>query len=382
MPATPRPARTVQPLAAAPYPVTLVLPDGAGSMDRCAQRLARELPVPTLPTDVYRRCVQGFGACGDGGHGSREAERRFVARLRAPRRALHIPNHHLARYARFVDHPYAITVHDLIRLFDLRGGRDVLIQRTGAAQRRGLLLDYAAIARADRVIAVSHATRRDVVEQLGVPAERVHVVPNGIDHERLFPVTRRLWSFPYVLFVGTEQPRKNLAGLLRAFARLAREPRFRDLRLVKVGGPGSDPAFRERTRAIAASLGLADRVVFSGRLDDADMAAAYSGAACLALPSLYEGFGLPCLEAMACGCPVVVSDAGALPEVGGDAALTVPAGDDRELAAALREAMEPATARELIARGLARARAFTWSRAARSTLEVYSALAAGAEAAA
>jgi glycosyltransferase involved in cell wall biosynthesis len=180
---------------------------------------------------------------------------------------------------------------------------------------------------------------------------------------------------PYVLFVGSEHPRKNLATLLRAFAALRREPGFEALKLVKVGAPGATrDGFHLPARRLVGELGLGEQVVFAGRVPDDDLPRWYSAAACLALPSRGEGFGLPPLEAMACGCPVVVSTAGALPEVAGGAALLTDPGDAERLRAHLRAVLtRPELAQELRARGLARAAGFTWERTVEGTGAAYAA---------
>jgi glycosyltransferase involved in cell wall biosynthesis len=179
-----------------------------------------------------------------------------------------------------------------------------------------------------------------------------------------------------VLFVGSEHPRKNLAGLLRAFALLKRGGGNPGLRLVKVGEPGSAEArYRRATAALVGELGLGADVVFTGWVPDEDLRALYSGAVCTVLPSLAEGFGLPPLEAMACGCPVVVSNAGALPEIAGGAAVVVDPGDVEELARALHALAGDAAARaELSALGLARAARFSWGRTAAETAHAYDTL--------
>jgi glycosyltransferase involved in cell wall biosynthesis len=182
-----------------------------------------------------------------------------------------------------------------------------------------------------------------------------------------------------VLFVGSEHPRKNLGTLLRAFARLKRRRRFRELRLVKVGEAGDGEApFRRATLAAIRDLALERDVVLAGHVDDQALPGYYSGAAAFAFPSLAEGFGLPPLEAMACGCPAVVSTAGALPEVTGGAALTVPPADAAALAGALEQVLsDHGCAAELRARGLRRAAAFSWERAALETRAVYRRVQAG-----
>jgi glycosyltransferase involved in cell wall biosynthesis len=178
---------------------------------------------------------------------------------------------------------------------------------------------------------------------------------------------------PYILYVGSEHPRKNMVTLLEAFARLKADPAWSRHRLVKVGSSGaSEGRFRERTRRAVSSLGLNDDVIFTGYVDDRDLPAYYTHAECFVLPSLYEGFGFPPLEAMACGCPVIVSSAGSLPEVTRGAALVVDPTDVDELTGAMRQLLSDHGLRSrLTSRGFERAQDFNWDKAAALTLEVY-----------
>ncbi|MDQ4129763.1 MAG: glycosyltransferase family 4 protein, partial [Actinomycetota bacterium] len=284
----------------------------------------------------------------------------------------HLTHHHLARYGPLIGRPYLLTVHDLIRYFDLRGF-GVFINPPNLRDRICLRLDYRGFVTATAIISVSRTTKWDLTRHLGIPPDRIFVVHEGLDHDLFRPVERRLVDSPYVLFVGSEHPRKNLATLLRAFAALKRERRFRSLRLVKVGAAGSSEApFRAPTRELVHELGLERDVVFTEEVPDEDLPAYYSGAACLVLPSRYEGFGFPPLEAMACGCPVVISSAGALAEVAGEAALRVAADDVDGFRAAMRAVVtEPSLSSGLRERGFNRAREFSWERAARDTALVY-----------
>ncbi len=234
----------------------------------------------------------------------------------------------------------------------------------------------AAVARADRIIAVSEATKRDLMALLGVPPEKIAVVLEAASEqyrhatpgevERL----RAVYEIdgPYILFVGTLEPRKNVDGLLRAYAQLCAE--VPDVpQLVIAGGRGW---LYQETLALYEQLGLGDRVCWTGVIPPDDLPALYSAAEVLCLPSYYEGFGLPPLEAMACGTPVVVSDRASLPEVVGEAGLYVDPDDVASIAAALRRVLEDSVlAADLRRRGLARADEFSWSRAARETLAVY-----------
>jgi len=172
---------------------------------------------------------------------------------------------------------------------------------------------------------------------------------------------------PLVLFVGSEHPRKNAPGLLRAFALAARTT---DAILVKVGPPRHPQ--REDLVNLVASLGLGDRVRFLDRVPEADLPPLYGAAAVLALPSFHEGFGLPLLEAMACGTPVLASDTSSMPEVVGDAGFLVNPEEDDEIAGALvRLLTERDLREELRARGLARAQSFSWDRTVQGLVETY-----------
>jgi len=235
------------------------------------------------------------------------------------------------------------------------------------------------VARADHVLADSQATKDDLVELYRLPAERISVLYSGVesvfqpvtDAGQLAAVRARygLNPAPFILSVGTLQPRKNYVRLIQAFAAISSQSPISELQLVIAGGKGwlFDSIFAEVER-----LGLRERVRFPGFVADSDLPALYSAARVFAYPSLYEGFGLPLLEAMACGTPVVASDAACLPEVAGDAALLVPPTDVAALADALSRAVSDEAVRaDLIARGLARARAFTWAKSARQLLALY-----------
>ena len=233
-----------------------------------------------------------------------------------------------------------------------------------------------AVRRADRVLADSYATRSDLVSLLGVPADKVTVVHLAADPAfRPLPEAQARqvaarYSLPpgYLLFVGTLEPRKNLPGLLEAYRQLL-DGNVTSAPLVLVGGKGwlYDEIF-ERVQA----LRLAQHVHFLHDVPDTDLPALYNAASALTTPSFYEGFGLPALEAMACGTPVVVADRASLPEIVGEAGLLVNPDDPHDIARALARALndEPLRAR-LRALGLAQAAHFTWGRAARETWEVY-----------
>lgn len=246
-----------------------------------------------------------------------------------------------------------------------------------------LLATSRAVCSGARFIAVSEHTRRQAEVLLGLPPERVDVVPWAADPElgpgdpgAAFAEVRSRHGVdrPYLLSVGSLEPRKNLCRLVDAFAALPAAVRDRHL-LVVVGGEG----WRNRTiverleRAIAAGW-----VVRPGRVSRADLAMLYRGAVALAYPSLAEGFGLPVLEAMACGCPVVTSGTSSLPEVAGDAALLVDPHDVTSLTSALERVLTDAGLRaDLGRRGLERSRGYSWERTAEATLAVYRRACAG-----
>ncbi len=223
------------------------------------------------------------------------------------------------------------------------------------------------VQRADLVLADSEQTRRDLIAYLGVPEQKIAVVLSAADaafrrveDEAQRQEVLRRWGVdrPYLISVGTVQPRKNLPVLFAALRRL--RERGRDLLLVHVGGKGwlYEPIFA----ALEAS-GVSERVRFLERAGDADLAALYSGAVALVFPSLYEGFGLPCLEAMACGAPVIASNAGSLPEVVGDAGLLVDPQDADAIAAGVERLLDdPAWRGALVQRGYAQNARFSWAR--------------------
>lgn len=231
-----------------------------------------------------------------------------------------------------------------------------------------------AVARADWILADSESTRQDLIGLLNAPADQITVIYPGVephfrpvDDGELLQRVRAKYDLPqrYILSLGTVQPRKNYAGLMAALAGMS----VPDVALVIVGGRGwlSDGIYRA-----AEKLGLSARVCFLGFVDDADLPAIYSLAELFVLPSLYEGFGIPLLEAMACGTPVVAADNSSLPEVVGQAGVLVDARDTGTLAEAMRQLLaHPEQRRELAQRGLARACQFSWQHAAEQLLATY-----------
>jgi glycosyltransferase involved in cell wall biosynthesis len=231
--------------------------------------------------------------------------------------------------------------------------------------------------RAAAIIAVSENTRRDVTRLMGIPAEKIVVIHEGVNPAYHGAIAagevarvRQKYHLParYLLFLGTLEPRKNIGVLLEAYhALLARDDSVP--RLVVAGRKGwlFEPVFQK-----VEALGLGERVSFTDWVPEADTPALVAGAEVFVYPSLYEGFGLPPLEAMACGTPVITSTASSLPEVVGDGGLLVDPHDAAGLAQALERLLaDDALRADLRGRALARARQFTWEAAARQTLAVY-----------
>jgi glycosyltransferase involved in cell wall biosynthesis len=263
--------------------------------------------------------------------------------------------------------PQVVTVHDLTLITHPEWHEATKVRWFRWAMRR-------AVARAERVLCVSATTARDLTDQLGVDPARIDVTPLGTDLRRapddqVAALRERLGlgeQEPYLLGLGTLEPRKDLPTLVRAFARLAGDLPHR-LVLAGLAGWGAG-----ELRATVASSGVAGRVLLPGYVPEADKAALFSGADLFVYPSRYEGFGLPVLEAMACGVPTVTTTGGSLPEVAGDGALLVPPGDPDALAAAIAKLLgNPDEAAALAGRGLARAATQTWDRCAALTAAAY-----------
>lgn len=232
------------------------------------------------------------------------------------------------------------------------------------------------VRKADLVLGDSESTRQDVIELLGIDGDRVEVVYPGvgqafrvIDDQQHLALVRELHGLdrPFVLNVGTLEPRKNLVTLLDAYAALRR--RGLEHKLVIAGGRGwlYDGVFRR-----VEELSLEQDVLFLGYVAEAHLPAIYGLADLLVFPSLYEGFGLPPLEAMACGTPVITSDSSSLPEVVGEAGLMVPAQDADALAEAIARVLADSGLREdLVKKGLSRSTQFTWQAVGEKLLAIY-----------
>ena len=262
-----------------------------------------------------------------------------------------------------------MTVHDAIAL--------TMPSQYSAADRLYFrLFSVLPARRADAVVVPSHAARDEIARAYGISTDRLRVIPEA-PAPQFRPMARAETDavlaryglrLPYVLFVGANVPRKNIPRLLDAY-RAARRRVRADTQLVLVGPPGTAmPAYLSQVRA----LRLHRHVRHLGVVPDRDLPSLYSAASCLAYPSLAEGFGLPILEAMACGTPVLTSACSAMAEVAGQAALLVdPRRTDAIAEGLVRVLTERPLRDELVERGLGRARTFTWERTALETEAVY-----------
>jgi len=264
-----------------------------------------------------------------------------------------------------------VTIHDCIHLRFPQ-----YLQKPGAlAYARAQM--GAAARRSNRILTVSEASKRDILEYFKVPPEKVTVIYNGIDErfatapaeDQIRAVEERYQlQGEFALYVGNVKPHKNVERLLDAF-HLVRQSGLTDLKLIVIGDDISKYAALRRA---VHRYNLHKYVRFLGFLPDETLAVVYRLASVFVFPSLYEGFGLPPLEAMACGTPVVTSNVSSLPEVTGDAALLVNPYSAEEIADAMRRVLtNPVLRADLSARALARAREFSWERSARRVLEIY-----------
>jgi len=280
---------------------------------------------------------------------------------------------------------------------------------------------------ATKIIAVSESTKKDLVKRLGADEKKIEVVYEGVDHknfkyqisnfERKKVLEKYKLEKPFVLFVGTIQPRKNVEGLIWAFAKvmaniikaspaglhstltssldsgctqvgsqrllpalcIAKPQKldqiFNELSLVIVGNYGWD---YEKILSLPKKLGIENRVRFLGYVGEDETPILYNAASVFVLPSFFEGFGLPILEAMACGCPVITSNVSSMPEVAGDAAVLVDPKNDDEIARRILEVLENEKLQdELKKKGIARAKEFSWEKCAKETFKVLEGVAGG-----
>jgi glycosyltransferase involved in cell wall biosynthesis len=222
--------------------------------------------------------------------------------------------------------------------------------------------------RPDHVIVISEFTRQAFLERFPEWASRTSVVHLGIDHMEVpLAHTPAPYAFPYLLFVGTVEKRKNVDGIIAAFGAIARS--YPDLRLVIAGGKGHAA---DQMLGKIAEISVPERVIYRGFVSDEELSGLYQHARCMVYPSFYEGFGIPILEAMRMGCPVITSNYGAMKEVSGEAALHADPHRADSIAAGMVALLEDTMLRQrLVAAGRERVRTFTWEQCARNTVNVY-----------
>ncbi|MBA7700736.1 D-inositol-3-phosphate glycosyltransferase [subsurface metagenome] len=328
--------------------IVLIVTDEKSGVDRYSQEMAKRLNVKKIEGRRYLSLIEAY---------------QLSRLIRRQGDIIHLPNQNFARYALFLNNPFIVTVHDVVR-FCFGFDRETIIERIL------LKLDIRGIKRASQIIAVSQNTRNDLIKYLKIPDNRISVIYNGVDHNIFKPYNIKLLDKPYILYVGSERPRKNLDRMFEAFAKLKGE--FPELKLVKVGISGRSLKYRRNTMRKLGSLGITRDVIFIDYPSELDLAYYYSSANLFAYPSLYEGFGLPPLEAMACGCPVITSNTSSLPEVVGEAGIMVNPYDTDSLTQAMRQVLTDDRLREdMVRKGLEQAKRFSWEKAARQTLEVY-----------
>lgn len=231
---------------------------------------------------------------------------------------------------------------------------------------------------ADHIVTVSEFSKQEIMKYLRVPEEKVTVVPNAVDHAVYHPgytkaqIQKVLGKYgikgEYFLYLGTIEPRKNLERLIGAYGKLCRE-RAHAPQLVLAGGRGW---LCEGIYQKACRMDMGDQILFTGYVRQEDSPALMCGAKAFVFPSLYEGFGMPPLEAMACGTPVIASNTASMPEVMGDAGMLVDPGSEEEICRAMRTAMDDDACMDRYRKlGLQRAKGYTWAKSARMLMDVY-----------
>jgi glycosyltransferase involved in cell wall biosynthesis len=276
--------------------------------------------------------------------------------------------------------PFGITVPTILTVYDLFPlvcSRDIRKEISFKNKLHFLLVSKMHLKRADLILAISEDTKKDIIEQCGIPAERILVTPLGVDKAQFYPREESAISSlikkydiqpPY--FINTSSvwwTRKNLLRLIEAFALFS--SKVNDCQLVITGNKGSS---YEKMQELIHRMSLEKKIRLLEYIDRADMPSLLSGAISLVFPSLHEGFGLPVLEAMSCGCPVITSRVSALMEVSGEAALFVDPLDIDSIVDAMSEIYHNKIKREILSRmGIQRAKTFSWEKTARLTLQAF-----------
>lgn len=232
------------------------------------------------------------------------------------------------------------------------------------------------IRRSDAVIAISESTKQSIMRHYGTPPEKISVITPAVDHKLFKPATKQSIAAVkekfgitgnYFLFLGTLEPRKNVLGVVTAYLQLPAEIRATH-QLILAGGKGW---YGNELEALIQQAAPSE-IIRPGYIETAEMPALYSGATAFVFPSFFEGWGMPLVEAMACGTPVIAADNSSLPEVVADSGLLVPTGDDQALSAAMRQvASDPKLHKQLAGRSLGRAQQFSWDKGGQQLVELF-----------
>ncbi len=234
--------------------------------------------------------------------------------------------------------------------------------------------------KADRIITISEYSKSEIIKHVGYPEDQINIASPAVDHSSYYvkrdrEIVKKLGiseNEKVILYVGSEQPRKNVPFLLEAISELKK--RLPDIKLLKIGTP-QVPGVREKLLKLTETLGIEKEVIFVGYVSEKDLTKYYNAADLFVFPSLYEGFGLPPLEAMACGTPVITSNLTSLPEVVGDSAFTIDPYDVNAFAEAMYNLLTDEKLREkMVNKGLKRAHLFNWEKSAEETFKVYNQL--------
>lgn len=263
-----------------------------------------------------------------------------------------------------------VTIHDLL---PFRHPEFLPVKWNNAVKKS----TYASVKKADSIIAVSDYTKNEIMDLFKIPGERIRVIHNGIspifkqvkDQSKINDVKAKYGvNGPYLLFVGNIEPKKNIEKLIRAFVMLRNETDYKYSLLIAGGKAWHYPKVRDLVR----ELQISNEIIFTDVVEDDELPHLYSGAELFVFPSLHEGFGIPVIEAMSCGTPVVTSNATSIPEIAGDAALLIDPSSESEIAEAMHKILSSSIIRgQLIKKGIERAKKFSWEKTSLETLKLY-----------
>ncbi|AKB14127.1 Glycosyltransferase involved in cell wall bisynthesis [Methanosarcina thermophila] len=238
-------------------------------------------------------------------------------------------------------------------------------------------LNAKGLRKAEKIITVSEFSKKDISKYIKYPEDQIEIIPPAVDHNLYYPNRNRAALKKYrieetekvILYVGAEEPRKNIQLLINSFSKL--KNKIPQVKLLKVGTPNY-LGVREKLLEQIESLNLQKDIIFTGYVSERELAEIYNAVDLFVFPSLYEGFGIPPLEAMACGTPVITSNTSSLPEVVGDAAIVVDPYDADKLVEEMYQLLtDDGLKKEMIRKGLKRSKMFSWDESARKTLRVY-----------